>query len=253
MRQISNTIKFISFYSSYFKKKPPKNIKIFCDTNKIKISKKLLRNIILFKYDNNMNNLVRDLSKEIKQKKYLLPIYNMIDEIYHNRRMQKNKNHQKKNNQSILYQLKKNDPEKFIKLKQCFLEEATVRNIDVNIENFHYWCHTTNSKLKAAHKSIKKEIEEMTPNSFKKLIDEISKDIKKIKNQKIIVKSEEIIKAYNILELNLGLNHKKIRQQYLKLTKKHHPDVGGSVEKMADINRAYQLLMSTEKNILKIL
>lgn len=249
MRQISNTIKFISFYSSYLKKKESsEDINLFCHANKIKISKKLLRNIVLCKYENCMNDLIRDLSKEIKKKHNLLPIYTMVDEIYQSRRKKRNKKRIKNEVQSLLSKLEKNYPKKFIKLNQCFLDEATIRGLDTNIENYHDWCHVTNKKLKVTQK-----IMTMTTAHFNILISEILRDITMINNKNTFTETKEIIKSYQLLELELGSNHKKIRQQYLKLTKKNHPDIGGSVVKMASINEAYNILMSIEKNILKFL
>ena len=54
---------------------------------------------------------------------------------------------------------------------------------------------------------------------------------------------EEITKALDTLALPSFISSKDIKKQYHYLAKKHHPDKGGSAEKMEQINYAYALLM----------
>ena len=53
----------------------------------------------------------------------------------------------------------------------------------------------------------------------------------------------EIEKALNTLELPPLITRDDIKRQYRFLAKKRHPDVGGSLEKMEQLNRAYAILM----------
>jgi DnaJ-class molecular chaperone len=54
---------------------------------------------------------------------------------------------------------------------------------------------------------------------------------------------ENIEDALDILELPKFITREDIRKQYRFLAKKHHPDVGGTREKMEALNHAYKLLM----------
>jgi len=54
---------------------------------------------------------------------------------------------------------------------------------------------------------------------------------------------EEIDKALNILALPKLISKEDIKTQYRFLAKKNHPDTGGDVEKMEQLNYAYTLLM----------
>jgi len=55
---------------------------------------------------------------------------------------------------------------------------------------------------------------------------------------------EEIEKALNILSLPKLISKEDIKTQYRFLAKKNHPDIGGDVEKMEQLNYAYKLLMN---------
>jgi len=54
---------------------------------------------------------------------------------------------------------------------------------------------------------------------------------------------EEIERALDILDLPKLITKEDIKKQYHFLAKKNHPDLGGSVEDMEQINSAYALLM----------
>ena len=54
---------------------------------------------------------------------------------------------------------------------------------------------------------------------------------------------EEIDKALDILGLPKLITKADIKKQYHFFAKKYHPDLGGDVEKMEQINYAYKLLM----------
>ena len=53
---------------------------------------------------------------------------------------------------------------------------------------------------------------------------------------------EEISNALEILELPNLITRADLKKQYRFLSKKHHPDQGGDVEKQEQLNRAYTLL-----------
>ena len=54
---------------------------------------------------------------------------------------------------------------------------------------------------------------------------------------------EEIERALDILDLPKLITKEDIKKQYHFLAKKNHPDLGGSMEDMEQINSAYTLLM----------
>jgi curved DNA-binding protein CbpA len=47
---------------------------------------------------------------------------------------------------------------------------------------------------------------------------------------------------YKLLQVDCGADAEVIRAAYRILARKHHPDVGGSIEHMTEINRAYGVL-----------
>lgn len=55
--------------------------------------------------------------------------------------------------------------------------------------------------------------------------------------------AKEINRALEILELPKFITQDDIKKQYRFLAKKYHPDLGGDVQKMEEINYAYRLLM----------
>ena len=54
---------------------------------------------------------------------------------------------------------------------------------------------------------------------------------------------EEIEKALEVLSLPKLISKSDIKKQYHFLAKKNHPDTGGDVEQMEQLNHAYKLLM----------
>jgi len=59
----------------------------------------------------------------------------------------------------------------------------------------------------------------------------------------MISPTKEIERALDILELPKLITKDDIKKQYHFLAKKHHPDVGGNIEDMEQINSAYTFLM----------
>ncbi len=55
--------------------------------------------------------------------------------------------------------------------------------------------------------------------------------------------AKELNRALEILELPKFITQNDIKKQYRFLAKKYHPDLGGDVQKMEEINHAYRLLM----------
>jgi len=54
---------------------------------------------------------------------------------------------------------------------------------------------------------------------------------------------QEIEKALDILSLPKLISRADIKKQYRFMAKKNHPDLGGDIEKMEQLNSAYTLLM----------
>lgn len=52
---------------------------------------------------------------------------------------------------------------------------------------------------------------------------------------------------YEILEIDKNASDSEIKKSYRKLSKKHHPDVGGSEDKFKEIAEAYEILSDSEK------
>lgn len=51
------------------------------------------------------------------------------------------------------------------------------------------------------------------------------------------------LNVFEVLELpTTGASKEQVKRAYRRLAKRHHPDTGGDVEKMALINRAYDFL-----------
>jgi len=59
----------------------------------------------------------------------------------------------------------------------------------------------------------------------------------------IIDPKEEIEKALEVLQLPKLISRADIKKQYHFLAKKNHPDLGGDVAQMEQLNHAYKLLM----------
>ena len=59
----------------------------------------------------------------------------------------------------------------------------------------------------------------------------------------IISPKEEIEKALDILQLPKLISRADVKKQYHFLAKKSHPDLGGDVADMEQLNHAYKLLM----------
>jgi DnaJ-class molecular chaperone len=53
---------------------------------------------------------------------------------------------------------------------------------------------------------------------------------------------DEIHNALDILELPTLITRTDLKKQYRFLSKKHHPDQGGDVEKQEQLNYAYRML-----------
>jgi curved DNA-binding protein CbpA len=58
--------------------------------------------------------------------------------------------------------------------------------------------------------------------------------------------SEIFIDLYEILEVELDAKLDEIKQAYIKMAKKNHPDQGGSSDKFQEITRAYEILFNKE-------
>ena len=51
----------------------------------------------------------------------------------------------------------------------------------------------------------------------------------------------EIREAFKILSLNLDSNKEEIETKFKELSKLHHPDKGGNVDSMSELNNAREL------------
>jgi len=61
-----------------------------------------------------------------------------------------------------------------------------------------------------------------------------------------IFDSEVFIDLYNILEIESDATPEKIKKEYLRLSKKHHPDQGGNSELFQEVTRAYEILYNKD-------
>ena len=59
---------------------------------------------------------------------------------------------------------------------------------------------------------------------------------------------EEFEKALKFMELTPFVTFGEIKNRYLELSKKFHPDFGGSIEDMENLNSSYQLLKKYIEN-----
>lgn len=58
---------------------------------------------------------------------------------------------------------------------------------------------------------------------------------------------EQFVDYYEVLGVVIDASDAEIRQAYLALAKRHHPDAGGSHKRMETLNRAYDTLRQAEK------
>ena len=61
-----------------------------------------------------------------------------------------------------------------------------------------------------------------------------------------IYDSNTFVDLYVILDVDMDAKQDEIKNAYLSLVKKHHPDHGGSTDKFEEITRAYEILYSKE-------
>jgi len=61
-----------------------------------------------------------------------------------------------------------------------------------------------------------------------------------------IYDSDIFIDLYEHLEIDIDAKQEEIKNAYIKLAKKNHPDQGGSSEKFQEITRAYEILYNKE-------
>ena len=66
-------------------------------------------------------------------------------------------------------------------------------------------------------------------------------------NLDFIHDSEIFIDLYSILEIEMDANNNEIKNAYIQLAKKNHPDHGGSSEIFQQITKAYEILYNKEK------
>ena len=60
---------------------------------------------------------------------------------------------------------------------------------------------------------------------------------------------EDFVKAVEIFGIISTMSKKDIKKRYLKLSKKHHPDVeGGSNEKFMELKKSYEILQEYMEN-----
>lgn len=58
--------------------------------------------------------------------------------------------------------------------------------------------------------------------------------------------SQIFVDLYGILEVEMDAKIEEIKQAYIKMAKKNHPDQGGSSDKFQEITRAYEILFNKE-------
>lgn len=61
--------------------------------------------------------------------------------------------------------------------------------------------------------------------------------------------NEEFTDYYAMLGITPGATSGEIRAAYLKGAKEHHPDAGGSVQKMHELSQAYKTLASERSRV----
>ncbi|RLE38083.1 hypothetical protein DRJ17_05020, partial [Candidatus Woesearchaeota archaeon] len=86
-------------------------------------------------------------------------------------------------------------------------------------------------------------IQDFVPIVGREMADEYAKEI-----YRLLQGTTEIRKAYEILGLdsNRTYTDKEVRDAYTRLARQYHPDKGGSVEKMVEINKVFELIKTAE-------
>ena len=122
--------------------------------------------------------------------------------------------------------------------RTIFMWKLKENNYDVGdyIRNYKNYTITEEEKIviKIEREKIKKELEE-----------EIRKhgDPFKEFREKFGLKTNN----YEVLGLEKTASKEEIKKAYRNLCKKHHPDVGGDVEKFREINQSYERLIAKHK------
>ena len=125
--------------------------------------------------------------------------------------------------------------------RTIFMWKLKETNYDVGdyIRNYKNYTITEEEKIliKIEKDKRKKELEEKIKKSREKYGDPFGKFLKYF----------GINNDYEILGLKKCCTKEEIKNSYRSLAKKHHPDVGGNVEKFREINQSYERLIAKHK------
>ncbi|MCK5268138.1 MAG: DnaJ domain-containing protein [Spirochaetes bacterium] len=247
-----------------FHKKSAYTYKILIEQN-VKLRKKTALKVINEYYKTKINDLLRDLSKEIKDRESMVLLFNLIDEAYksilENEQSKNNiknlqiKNLKKKYNKYIPALRKK-------KINEVLLEEMILRELTLSISESRIHCHIWKKYFDYHDDKKLEKLIQMKDSEFNTLAYLCANELALYAQEHLSLKKfnwkkfsytginingfydTEQNREYNlkILELSENASSYQIKQQYKKMAKKHHPDRGGKAADMIRINIAYENL-----------
>jgi len=264
MRRIAHTITVIAHLQPESSGAAKHDLIKEARAKKVRLSARVARGIRNDAYNNRPNDLLRDLTREIRDRGFLSALYSLYDERERARQAAnaRKSNARLRKGTSLDEKFLAADAGRFARLRDALFEEARLRKLELPENMLRAHCYI-----------FKNFFDWTTPVRLKKLLALEEEAF----HQRIYAFASELAIAAACWEretrfdwkqfryagferedylgfmnertrhlATLGLDHcanlDTIRRQYKNLAKRHHPDLGGDYANMCALNAAYAFL-----------
>jgi len=231
---------------------------------RLRTSRALLEKIRTLLAANEMNELLRILALEIKDRNAMMLLYDVLDSIarasLEARSRQKNRGKGKR--RALEERFRRENPEKYRKVINALEEEARLRELPMDREIWPDHCHIWRRFFPFNTDRSLKKIQDLQEEEFSMLIYRFLAELAaSARDWRTLNKFDWRRFFYSgfsrkdldslfkprtdhleVLNLENSADAAAIRRRYKELARIHHPDRGGDAATMAQINLAYAAL-----------
>lgn len=231
---------------------------------RVRLSHAVLKRIENLDYQGRMNDFLRDLARQIRDREAMLLIYDLVDRVYKQQEARERRRARSRSArlEKLEARFRSENGERYERVHTALDEEARLRNLSLPRARCRDHCHIWKKYFTFSTKKRLERLLALSEEEFRLLMYRFASDLALSAHKQSTLdffswkefaytgftrkelRSLLSSRARHLaqLELDPDVDDQTIRKRYKELAQRHHPDHGGDALEMRRINSAYHAL-----------